>query len=153
MAILMKRYTSRCSLCTDQIDVITNFAVITKFVIMRVHCNWSSLSLESEVNDKALVQYVGPEITGLPRLLSTIHKSGADLFYKNRCVQILQQHLTHSNNLRAVNTRNTLFLPTTTHQYNFFSCWARSALILGLTRAVPRFSSDISWYPSSYSKL
>ena len=38
MGISMQKYTIRWIFCTDQIDIITNFAVITNIVIKRVHC-------------------------------------------------------------------------------------------------------------------
>ena len=37
MGISLKKYMIHC-FCADQIDVITNFAVITNVVLKRVHC-------------------------------------------------------------------------------------------------------------------
>ena len=38
MGISMKKKTRSADICADQIDVITNFAVIKNVVIKRVHC-------------------------------------------------------------------------------------------------------------------
>ena len=38
MGISIKKNTRSAELCADQIDVMTNFAVITNVVIKRVHC-------------------------------------------------------------------------------------------------------------------
>ena len=38
MGISIKKNTRSTIFCADQIDVITNFAVITNVIIKRVHC-------------------------------------------------------------------------------------------------------------------
>ena len=42
MGISNKKNTRSADFCADQIEVITNFAVITNVVIKRVHCIYSS---------------------------------------------------------------------------------------------------------------
>ena len=42
MGLSMTKHTGSADFCADQIDVITNFAVITNVVIKRAHCTLSN---------------------------------------------------------------------------------------------------------------
>ena len=50
----MTNNTRSADFCADQIDVITNFAVITNVIIKRVHCNTMFGNKENKSNIKKL---------------------------------------------------------------------------------------------------